>query len=252
MIMVLVVRAAPHGVGPIAALPAVLTGELSIGWSNDYFDADRDSAAGRTDKPLVNGVISGKTVITAALAALAVCVVLSFVISPTTGVVNALMMAAGWGYNAGLKSTAASGLAYAVGFGLIPAFAASTAPGHPGARPWTLAAAALLGVGGHFANVLPDLAGDQVTGVRGLPQRVAERFGPTAVRLTALVLLLGATAIIAFAPGSSGWPRWPGLGAAALLAGVGSRASGRTPFLAAIAIAGINVALFAFGGVELT
>ena len=39
-------------------------------------------------------------------------------------------------------------------------------------------AAALIGLGAHFANVLPDLAGDRATGVVGLPQRVAAGRGP--------------------------------------------------------------------------
>lgn len=247
MIMALVARGDPHGVGPLLAAPAVLAGELSIGWSNDYFDAGRDTAAGRDDKPLVSGILSERTVLAAALAALAVSVGLGFAVSWPTGFVNVLMMAAGWSYNAGLKATAASGLTYAIGFGLIPAFAASTFPGQPSARPWTIAAAALLGLGGHFANVVHDLAADQATGVRGLPQRVAERFGPLAVRLTALTLLLGTTALIAFADTAT-WPRTLGFSAAAVLA----LGSSRAPFLAAIAIAGINVVLFVFAGVGLT
>ena len=55
MFAALIVQAAPHGLGPAAAIPAVLLGEMSIGWSNDYFDAPRDAMAGRTDKPIVSG-----------------------------------------------------------------------------------------------------------------------------------------------------------------------------------------------------
>jgi 4-hydroxybenzoate polyprenyltransferase len=250
MIMALVVHAAPHGIGPWAAAPAVLAGELSIGWSNDVCDAERDAAAGRTDKPLATGELSRSVVLGAALAALAASVVLGFVISRPTGVVNAVMMAAGWSYNYGLKSTAWSGLAYATGFGLIPAFAASTVPGQPAPRWSAVAAAALLGLGGHFANVLPDLAGDEATGVRGLPQLVAARFGATAVRVVALALLLGASALIA-ASGTA-WQLWLGFAMACALALVGLRASGRTPFLAAMGIAAIGAASFVFGGVRLT
>jgi 4-hydroxybenzoate polyprenyltransferase len=252
IIMVLVVHGAPHGVGPLAAAPAVLAGEISIGWSNDFFDADRDRASGRTDKPLATGELAKRQVMAAALAALAVSVVLAFTISAKTGVINLLMMAAGWSYNAGLKSTPASGLTYALGFGLIPAFAASTYPGHPSALPWTIAAAALLGLGGHFANVLPDLAGDRATGVKGLPQLIADKTGERTVRLTALALLLGTSALIATHRGTPpDWPRIAGFALTAGLALIGVKASGRAPFLIAIAIAGIGAALFAFGGVGL-
>jgi 4-hydroxybenzoate polyprenyltransferase len=250
MIMALVVHAAPHGFGPWAAAPTVLAGELSIGWSNDVCDADRDAAAGRTDKPLVNGDVSRGTVLTAALAALAVSLVLGFLINVPTGLVNAVMMAAGWSYNNGLKATAWSGLAYAVGFGLIPVFAAGTAPGHPAPRWGVVAAAALLGLGGHFANVLPDLAGDAATGVRGLPNLVAARCGAATVRTVAPALLLGASALIA--AGGTAWWLWLGFALACGLAVAGLRAAGRVPFLAAMGIAAIGAASFVFGGIQLT
>ena len=114
-------------------------------------------------------------------------------------------------------------------------------------------AAALLGLGAHFANVLPDLAADRAAGVGGLPQRVAAgRGGPTAVRLTAIVLLLAASALIVLAPGGPyHWPALIGLGAAAVLAVIGLRGSGRVPFYAALAIAALDVALFVAAGAVL-
>ena len=75
----------------------------------------------------------------------------------------------GWAYNLGLKSSLTSGALYLLGFGLLPAYAASTLPGEPAPRWPITVAAALIGLGAHFANVLPDLAGDRATGVVGLP-----------------------------------------------------------------------------------
>lgn len=231
----------------------VFAGELSIGWSNDAFDADADAAGGRTDKPIVSGRISRRAVAVTAGVALAVAVVVCFAIGPATGTINVIMLAAGWAYNAGLKSTVASGLMYVVGFGLIPAFAASALPGQPWPRPWTFAAAALLGLGAHFANVLPDLAADEATSVSGLPQRIAgTRGGATAVRLIAIVLLLAASTLIVLAPGGPyRWPVLAGLAAAAVLAVVGIRGSGRVPFYAALAIAALDVVLFVSVGAAL-
>jgi 4-hydroxybenzoate polyprenyltransferase len=252
MITLLAAEAAPHGAGRLLVAPAVLAGQLSIGWSNDAFDAGRDAAAGRTDKPVAAGAVSRPAVAAAAAAALAVSVLLAFTISAVTGIVNVVMMAAGWAYNAGLKSTLASGLMYIAGFGLIPVFAASTLPGHPAPRPVTVAAAAVLGLGGHFANVVPDLAGDEATGVRGLPQRVAAAGGPAAVRLTALAALLLASGLLVLASGGTRhWFALAGLAAAICCAVIGARGSGRLPFAAAIGIAAIDVALFAVGGVAL-
>jgi 4-hydroxybenzoate polyprenyltransferase len=253
LIAVLAAQAAPHGAGPVGlVVPAVVAGQFSIGWSNDFFDAGRDAVAGRGDKPVVTGGISRRAVGVAGVTALAASLALGLAIGVAAGLVNAVMMAAGWAYNAGLKSTLASGLTYMLGFGLIPAFAASTLPGHPAPRPVVTAAAAVLGLGAHFANVIHDLDGDRAAGVRGLPQRVAARYGPGAVRLTALVLLLAASALLALsAAGPHRWVSLAGLGVAAVLATAGAASPGKLPFVAAISIGAIDVALFIFGGVVL-
>jgi 4-hydroxybenzoate polyprenyltransferase len=225
---------------------AVLAGELSIGWANDVFDAATDAAAGRADKPIVTGRIDRQSVAIAAMIALAVGVIAAFVVSIETGVLNLAMMAAGWAYNAGLKRTLLSGVMFVIGFGLIPAFSGSVLPHQPWPLGWTTGAAALLGLGGHFANVLPDLAADRVSGVRGLPQRIAGLpHGALAVRLICLTLLLGASVLLVLAPaGAPHWWQLVGLSVTGALAVVGAVASGRTPFRAAMAIAGLDVVLF--------
>jgi 4-hydroxybenzoate polyprenyltransferase len=253
MATLLAAQAAPHGAGAVLVAPAMLDTQLSVGWSNDAFDAARDAAAGRTDKPVAMGAISARAVWIAAVITLAAALATSAALSVTTAVINVVMIAAGWAYNAGLKSTPASGLMYLLGFGLIPAYAASTLPGHPAPRWWVTAAAALVGLGAHFANVLPDLAADRATGVNGLPQQVAARWGPAAVRAIAIVLLLSASVLLLLASSPSRrWVALAGLAAAAALAAVGARGSGRVPFLAAIGIAAIDVVLFAVGGDALT
>jgi len=170
-----------------------------------------------------------------------------------TLIINAIIIGAAWAYNLGLKSTLASGLMYIAGFGPIPAYATSTLPGHPLPRWYVTAAAAAVGLGAHFANVLPDLASDRVTGVGGLPQRVAARWGPLAVRAVALTLLLAASVLLlAASSGSRRWVAIVGLCAAILLAVVGARGKGKVPFWAAICIAAVDVVLFAAGGDALT
>ena len=251
MATLLAAQAAPHGIGPVLVAPAMLAGQLSVGWSNDALDAPRDAAAGRTDKPVAAGAISVRAVWIAAITALLAALAMSLAISVATAIILAVIIGAAWAYNLGLKSTLASGLMYLLGFGPIPAYAASTLPGQPAPRWSVTAAAALVGLGAHFANVLPDLAADRATGVDGLPQQVAARWGPAAVRTIALVLLLSASVLLLLAS-SRRWVALAGLGAAALLAVVGARGSGRLPFLAAIGIAAIDVVLFAVGGDALT
>lgn len=246
----LAAQAAPHGVGPVLTAPALLAGQLSIGWSNDACDAARDAAAGRTDKPLARGDISVRAVAAAACAAAAAGLALALLIGPVTAALYALVVAPGWAYNLGLKSSPWSGAMYLLGFGPLPAYAASTLPGHPAPRAAVTVAAAMVGLGAHFANVLPDLAADKATGVDGLPQRVAARWGPAAVRTVALTLLLAASVLL-LVGATRRWVALPGLVAALLLAMAAARGTGRVPFLAAIGIAAVDVVLFAAGGESL-
>ena len=106
----LAAQAAPHGTGPVLVAPAMLAGQLSIGWSNDACDAKRDAAAGRKDKPLAAGEISARAVWIAAFTALAASLAMSLAIGVATAIIDAVMLAAGWAYNLGLKSTLWSGV----------------------------------------------------------------------------------------------------------------------------------------------
>ncbi|MGH3214196.1 MAG: UbiA family prenyltransferase [Trebonia sp.] len=249
MATLLAAEAAPHGIGPVLTAPAMLAGQLSVGWSNDACDARRDAAAGRTDKPIAAGAISVRAVWIAAFVSLLAGLAMALAISVPTLLILIVVIGAAWAYNLGFKSTAWSGLMYVAGFGPIPAYAASTLPGHPAPRWSVTAAAALVGLGAHFANVLPDLAGDQATGVKGLPQQVAARWGPGAVRAAALVLLLAASVLLVLAASDARrWVAIAGLVAAAAGGVIGARGSGRVPFYAALGIAAIDVVLFAAGG----
>ena len=60
---------------------AVLAGQASIGWSNDWLDADRDRAVARADKPVVRGAVRPAQLRSLALAAAALSVVLSLVVA---------------------------------------------------------------------------------------------------------------------------------------------------------------------------
>src|SRR5215203_4659076 len=60
---------------------AAYTGQLTVGWSNDLIDIERDRVAERSDKPLATGVLRTQTV----RAAIAVALVLTVVTSLAVG-----------------------------------------------------------------------------------------------------------------------------------------------------------------------
>ncbi len=253
MATALAAEAAPRGFGPVLVAPAMLAGQLSVGWSNDACDAARDIAAGRTDKPVVRGEVTTRSLWVAAVVSLLAALAMSAAISLITLGILALLIGAVWAYNLGLKSTPWSGLMYLLGFGPLPAYAASTLPGQPAPRFWVCVAAGLVGLGAHFANVLPDLTADLRSGVRGLPQVVAARWGPGAARACALVLLLSASALLVVeASPSRRWIAVIGLCCSCVLAVAGALGKGRTPFRAALAIAAADVAVFVLGADALT
>lgn len=171
---------------------ALLTGQLSIGWSNDLIDRGRDLAAGRRDKPLAAGTVGVAGLRRACAVALVLTLPLSLALGIRPGLLHLAAVGAGWSYNLGLKSRLASPLPYLCAFGALPAIATLALP-HPRLPPaWIVLAAALIGAAAHFGNVLPDLPEDLAAGVRGLPQRL----GPAGAALAAGVLTLAATGLV--------------------------------------------------------
>lgn len=245
--------AAGHPPGSAALVTAtVAASQLAVGWTNDAVDAPRDAAVGRAGKPVAAGVISRRTVALAAGSAAVASILLALTFPPPAAAVAVAGLASGLAYDWPLKLTALSVLPYAVSFAALPAFVVLAVPATP--PLWLVAAGGLLGAGAHFANVLPDLADDAASGVRGLPHRL----GGTGSAVAATGLLLAATAVLVVGP--AGPPA--GLGLAALLVAVvavpagwyaGRRASsaGRRPtalFRTFQAVALCNVALLVLAG----
>jgi 4-hydroxybenzoate polyprenyltransferase len=188
--------------GVVAVAAAVLSGQLAIGWTNDAADADRDARAGRRDKPVVTGTVARGTVRRAAVAAGAACVPLSLLSGLAAGSVHLVSVGCGLAYDLRLKATAWSWLPFAVAFGLLPAFVTLGLPGRPWPPAWVTVTAALLGVGAHLVNALPDLDDDVALGVRGLPQRL----GAVRTRAAAAGIVLAATVTLALGPADRSGP----------------------------------------------
>jgi 4-hydroxybenzoate polyprenyltransferase len=233
------VLGAPAGmVAWVAASTAA--GQASVGWSNDALDGGRDARAGRTEKPVVVGLVTARTLWVAAPSAAALSLALAVPIAWGAVAVMGAAVASAWAYNLGAKATAASWVPYAVSFGLLPVFAwhaaGRTAPW------WVVAGAATLGVAAHLMNVLPDLSRDRE--MRGLPHRL----GPRRSVLVAAALL-GAALVVALAAGGA-WRRpaaWVAGAAGAALIGAavaaGGRDRGRLAFHLTIGAAGAVAAV---------
>jgi 4-hydroxybenzoate polyprenyltransferase len=240
------------GLGPASLVLlglSMLANQVSVGLSNDWIDAERDRAVGRSDKPVALGEVSVATVRAVAWASAILSVALVLPLGIPATIAQAGFIASAWSYNAGLKATALSVVPYLVSFGLLPAIVTLSLPTPAPAVWWAAAAGALLGVAAHFTNVLPDLEDDRKTGVRGLPHRLGRR---TSGLVT--LLALGTATVLVFA----GAQVEPALGWTALTLGLAVTVVGgvlvvtlpptRLLFQLIIAGAIINVALLALSG----
>lgn len=172
---------------------AILTGQLSVGISNDAIDAPRDIANARRDKPIARGDVSVRVAWAAASVCLVVGLALSLVLGWRMALAHLVALASAWAYNAGLKKTALSVVPFVVSFGLLPSLVTLSAQPPALAAGWAWVAGAALGVAIHLTNVLPDLEDDARTGVRGLPHRLGGRISAV---LAASALAIGAVAVL--------------------------------------------------------
>jgi 4-hydroxybenzoate polyprenyltransferase len=183
---------AGRGVGSEWVAAAVLCGQLSVGWGNDYLDRDRDRLARRAAKPVASGRVDPALVRRAAWVALVLAMLLSLASGPVATAVHLLALLMAHLYNLGLKSSPLSVVPYAVAFAQLPAFITLglTPPHLP--PLWAVAAAGLIGAAAHFTQTLPDLELDAATGMKGLPHRLGTRGS-----LAAVGVLLAAGALAA-------------------------------------------------------
>jgi 4-hydroxybenzoate polyprenyltransferase len=178
------------GARSVLIMLAVGSGQLSIGWSNDWLDRHRDRAAHRPDKPLARHEIPPWTVLATTVGALVACVAASLALGAAAAAAHLVGVAAGWTYNLVAKRTALSVVPWMVAFGLLPAVVTLTAPLNRWPAWWIMAAGAVLGGGAHLANAIPDLEHDRATGVEGLPHRLGRR------RALGAATLLVATGVV--------------------------------------------------------
>ena len=86
---------------------AILAGQCTVGWTNDLFDQDRDTAAGRIKKPLVSGTVSKAQLKFGVALSLVLAVLLSYLgpLGVRGGSIHMLGLLSAAIYNFGAKAT---------------------------------------------------------------------------------------------------------------------------------------------------
>jgi 4-hydroxybenzoate polyprenyltransferase len=174
--------------------------QFSISAYNDYFDREVDR--GRADKPVATGAISPRTAWLVGAGFAVACMALSLLVGNGLFIVlTAVGLTGGLLYDAGLKQTALSWLPFAIAFPTLPLWAYvavyPSAEELPERLLWVWPVGAVLVVGIHLADTIPDLGTDAEAGVQGLAHRLGMR--------RSLAVLWGAF-IVAIALTLALWP----------------------------------------------
>jgi 4-hydroxybenzoate polyprenyltransferase len=186
---------------------AVLLHQLSVGFSNDWLDFAVDKAARRTDKPTVSGLVDVALIKWLSLSSAALALVVTLGLGFWAFAVMVFLLLVGWAYNLGMKSNWTSVIPYILGFGCIPLYVGVAETDPFLVPPWTVLVAALLGISAHFANVLPDMLEDNLTGVNALPHILGQRISAFVIGCTALlatVIVINQSIKISFELAASG------------------------------------------------
>ena len=170
----------------------VFLGQLLVGFTNDLNDYQDDLKHNRFNKPLVSGRITEKQLRTAIkiVAPLAVLVNVFGPLGIKGGLIYLFGVGMGISYNLYFKSTLLSPLPYAIAFAALVACIVVATDRNP--PLWLMAAASLLGVAAHFANVLKDLDQDLTSGIKGFPQRLGKKYS----RVIVSTLLITTTLLL--------------------------------------------------------
>ena len=171
----------------------VFTGQLVVGWSNDLYDYEDDLKHNRQNKPLVSGVITREFL----QRCLRLMVPFSFItnlggpLGLKGGLVYMLGVACGVAYNFYFKFSFLSPLPFAIAFAVLPSCIAISKNITP--PTWMWLGGALFGMAAHFINVIKDMKQDQISEIKGLPQRLGTR---KSIVAATLLITLGIAVII--------------------------------------------------------
>lgn len=195
---------AAHGLPPVERLLYLLLVEAAMQFSisacNDYFDRKVD--VGRFDKPVASGMINPIAALSTGIAFGIAALLMALPLGGWFALLTAVGLGGGLLYDAGLKYTALSWLPFSIAFPTLPlwAWAGASFDGRfPLQLAWVAPVGAILVLGIHLADTIPDLTSDAEAGVRGLAHRIGLHrsltlcwgaFGTAALMTLALWLIL--------------------------------------------------------------
>jgi 4-hydroxybenzoate polyprenyltransferase len=181
-----------------ALIGAMILQQAAVSLHNNWCDRDLDART-KPWRAIPRGLVPAPAVRDWSLLLAAASLVVAACIGWRVLLADAVFLAAGFAYNAGLKRTIWSWVPFVVGFPAVP-LGAWAAVGAVPPLWWTVYLVGLpatLAI--HLADTLPDIRADVAAGVWG----IAHRLGETTARRLALGLL-----IVAAAPAAAAWLVW--------------------------------------------
>jgi 4-hydroxybenzoate polyprenyltransferase len=167
-------RGAPSWALALRLVLLMLPAQFAIGIANDLADVDADRDA-KPHKPLVRAAFPMPPVAAAAVLLVATSLVSAATLGGAVLLATAVGLGSGLAYDVGLKRGALSILPWWLAFTALPFCAFAAAGATPRALWWCVPLTAVMALGLHCANVLPDIEGDRRTGVVSLPVLLGAR-----------------------------------------------------------------------------
>ena len=188
-------RAVPDAFRIAMLVGIMLPIQLCIGVVNDVVDLPEDALA-KPYKPLVAGTVSRSSAALVGVALGVLGLAVAATVNLATLVLGGAALAAGLAYDLGLRRTVLSWVPWWGGMAVLPLTAYATAGAIPSRLFVLVPLAALVALGLHFANALPDIEADRAAGVHSLPVVIgriaAGRSGPVALALAGVIAWVAA------------------------------------------------------------
>lgn len=186
-------RSMPDAVRILQLVATMLPIQLCIGVINDVVDLPADTVA-QPYKPLVRGVLRRSTAAWIGVILGAIGLAAAATINLGTLGLGAAALGAGLSYDLGLRRTVLSWVPWWGGMAVLPLASYASAGAIPARLLVLIPLAALIAIGLHVANALPDIDTDRTAGARSFPVLIgvgaARWVGPFALAAADVVALV--------------------------------------------------------------